>query len=117
MRTHPEEGARIIERYGYLGEIVPGIRYHHERPDGRGYPEGLMGEEIPLVARIIHVADSVDAMMTARVYRDALTFDAAMAEIRRNRGTDFCESCVDALERALATGSGLLARLRGVAAA
>lgn len=116
MRTHPEEGARIIERYGYLEQIVPGIRYHHERPDGRGYPEGLMADEIPLLARIIHVADSVDAMTTARVYREALTFEQAMAEIRRHRGTDFCESCVDALERAVATNSGLLGRAQGVAA-
>ncbi len=116
MRTHPAEGARIIERLGYLDEIVPAIRYHHERPDGRGYPDGLMGDEIPLLARIIHVADSIDAMTTERVYRDALGFEAAMGEIRGSRGSDFCETCVDALERAVAAGAAQLARARRVAA-
>jgi putative nucleotidyltransferase with HDIG domain len=103
MRSHPEEGARIIERLGYLDEVVPGIRYHHERPDGRGYPDGLLGDEIPLTARIIHVADSLDAMTTKRLYRDGRSFEEALEEIRRGRGTDFCELCVDALERAVAT--------------
>ena len=102
MRSHPEEGARIIERLGYLDEVVPGIRYHHERMDGRGYPEGLLGDELPLAARIIHVADSLDAMTTKRLYRDEMSFDDALAEIRRGRGTDFCDLCVDALERAVA---------------
>jgi putative nucleotidyltransferase with HDIG domain len=116
MRSHPEEGARIIERLGYLDEVVPGIRHHHERLDGRGYPDGLLGDEIPLSARIIHVADALDAMTTARVYRDALSFDAAIGEIRRSRGTDFCETCVDALELALAADIGPLARGKWVAA-
>jgi putative nucleotidyltransferase with HDIG domain len=101
MRSHPEEGARIIERLGYLDKVVPGIRYHHERMDGRGYPEGLLGDEIPLAARIIHVADALDAMTTKRLYRDEMSFEDALEEIRRNRGTDFCELCVDALERAV----------------
>jgi putative nucleotidyltransferase with HDIG domain len=103
MRSHPEEGARIIERLGYLDDVVPGIRHHHERPDGRGYPDGLMGDEIPLAARIIHVADSLDAMTTKRLYRDEMSWEDALAEIHRGRGTDFCEMCVDALERAVAT--------------
>jgi len=102
MRSHPEEGARIIERLGYLDEVVPGIRYHHERMDGRGYPDGLLGDEVPLAARIIHVADSLDAMTTKRLYREEMSFDDALAEIRRGCGTDFCELCVDALERAVA---------------
>jgi putative nucleotidyltransferase with HDIG domain len=117
MRTHPEEGARIIERLGYLDEIVPGIRHHHERPDGRGYPDGLMGEEIPLAARIIHVADSLDAMTTKRLYREERSFEEALEEIRRGRGTDFCASCVDALERAVAAGLiGRVTPVREVAA-
>lgn len=102
MRGHPEEGARIIERLGYLDEVVPGIRFHHERMDGRGYPEGLLGDEIPLAARIIHVADSLDAMTTKRLYREERSFEEALEEIRRGRGTDFCELCVDALEQAVA---------------
>jgi putative nucleotidyltransferase with HDIG domain len=114
MKNHPEEGARIVERLGYLDELVPAIRHHHERPDGRGYPQGLRCEEIPLAARIIHVADSLDAMLTERPYRNALTFEEALAEIRRGRSTDFCASCVDAFERALARG--LLLELLPVAA-
>jgi putative nucleotidyltransferase with HDIG domain len=102
MRSHPEEGARIIERLGYLDDVVPGIRYHHERIDGRGYPDGLLGEQIPLAARIIHVADALDAMTTKRLYREERSFEEALEEIRRGRGTDFCSLCVDALERAVA---------------
>jgi HD-GYP domain-containing protein (c-di-GMP phosphodiesterase class II) len=103
MRSHPEEGARIIERLGYLDEVVPGIRFHHERIDGRGYPDGLLGEEIPLSARIIHVADSLDAMTTKRLYRDGRSFEEALEEIRAGRDVDFCSLCVDALDRAVAT--------------
>ena len=102
MRSHREEGARIIERLGYLDEVVPGIRHHHERMDGRGYPEGLLGDEIPLAARIIHVADALDAMTTKRLYREERSFEEALEEIRRGRDTDFCSLCVDALERAVA---------------
>ncbi|HET7572029.1 MAG TPA: HD-GYP domain-containing protein [Gaiellaceae bacterium] len=117
MRSHAEEGARIIERLGFLDDVVPAIRHHHERPDGRGYPDGLIGDEIPLAARVIHVADALDAMTTERVYRGALSVDAAIGEIRAGRGTDFCACCVDALERALAAGAldGLLPRKRAAA--
>src|SRR5207302_8886023 len=87
MKSHPAEGARIIERLGYLDEVVPAIRHHHERPDGRGYPDGLLGDEVPLAARIIHVADAVDAMTTKRLYRDEMSFEDAIEEIRRGRGT------------------------------
>ncbi len=118
MRSHPEEGARIIERLGYLADVVPGIRHHHERPDGRGYPDGLIGDEIPLAARIIHVADSLDAMTTKRLYRDEMSWEDALAEIHRGRGTDFCEMCVDALDRAIAARRiGRLTPVRRVVAA
>jgi putative nucleotidyltransferase with HDIG domain len=117
MRSHPEEGARIIERLGYLDEVVPGIRHHHERMDGRGYPEGLLGDEIPLAARIIHVADALDAMTTRRLYREERSFDEALEEIRRGRDTDFCSLCVDALERAVAARRiGRLTPVRDAAA-
>jgi putative nucleotidyltransferase with HDIG domain len=116
MKSHPEEGARIIERLGYLDEVVPGIRHHHERPDGRGYPAGLMEDEIPLAARIIHVADALDAMTTKRLYREEMSFEDALEEIRHGRGTDFCELCVDALERAIEKRSiGRLTLVRDVA--
>jgi putative nucleotidyltransferase with HDIG domain len=116
MRSHPEEGARIIERLGYLDAVVPAIRHHHERPDGRGYPDGLLGDEIPFAARVIHVADALDAMTTKRVYRDEMSFDDALEEIRRGRGTDFCDQCVGALEQAVAKKSiGRLTVVREVA--
>jgi putative nucleotidyltransferase with HDIG domain len=116
MRSHPEEGARIIERLGYLDDVVPGIRYHHERIDGRGYPDGLLGDEIPLAARIIHVADALDAMTTKRLYREERSFEEALEEIRRGRGTDFCSLCVDALEGAVAARRiGRLTPVRAVA--
>ena len=105
MRAHPQEGARIIEKLGYLEDVVPAIRHHHERQDGQGYPDGLTGDAIPLAARIIHVADALDAMTTRRVYRDAMSLDQALAELRRVSGTDFCTRCVEALESALRSGA------------
>ena len=69
MASHAEEGASIINRLGFLSDAVPAIRHHHERFDGQGYPDGLAGEDIPLGARIIHVADAFDSMLTTRVYR------------------------------------------------
>lgn len=104
MRAHPQEGARIIEKLGYLENVVPAIRHHHERLDGQGYPDGLAGDAIPTAARVIHVADALDAMLTRRVYRSARSLEDAMAELERGSGTDFCPTCVIALERALALG-------------
>jgi diguanylate cyclase (GGDEF)-like protein/putative nucleotidyltransferase with HDIG domain len=101
MRNHAEEGARIIGRLGFLADAVPSIRHHHERYDGSGYPDGLKGEEIPLGARIIHVADALDSMLTTRVYRAARPAAAALAELKAGVGTQFCPKCVSALERIL----------------
>jgi diguanylate cyclase (GGDEF)-like protein/putative nucleotidyltransferase with HDIG domain len=101
MRRHADEGARIIDRLGFLSDAVPAIRHHHERFDGSGYPEGLRGEEIPLGARIIHVADALDSMLTSRIYRPALSEGEALAELRHGAGTQFCPRCVQALEQAL----------------
>jgi putative nucleotidyltransferase with HDIG domain len=105
MKSHPEAGARIIERLGYLDDVVPAIRHHHERPDGTGYPDGLNALDTPLAARIIHVADALDAMTSKRVYRDATSLREALAEIHRGAGDDFCRDCVEALERAVAGGT------------
>ncbi|MDX6504776.1 MAG: hypothetical protein QOE29_1901, partial [Gaiellaceae bacterium] len=101
MRSHAEEGARIIGRLGFLADAVPAIRHHHERYDGTGYPDGLKGEEIPLGARIIHVADALDSMLTTRVYRAARPAAAALAELKTGAATQFCPKCVAALERIL----------------
>ena len=101
MQQHSEEGARIIERLGFLQDAVPAIRHHHERWDGSGYPSHLTGDEIPLGARIIHVADALDSMLTTRVYRPARSLQDALAEIRVGSGSQFCPRCVGALERLL----------------
>jgi diguanylate cyclase (GGDEF)-like protein/putative nucleotidyltransferase with HDIG domain len=101
MQHHADEGARIIDRLGFLNDAVPAIRHHHERFDGTGYPEGLKGEEIPLGARIIHVADALDSMLTTRIYRAARPASEALEELRRAAGTQFCPRCVAALERIL----------------
>jgi diguanylate cyclase (GGDEF)-like protein/putative nucleotidyltransferase with HDIG domain len=101
MQRHAEEGARIIDRLGFLQDAVPAIRHHHERFDGTGYPDRLSGEEIPLGARIIHVADALDSMLTTRIYRAARPVDDALAEVKDKSGTQFCPRCVAALERIL----------------
>jgi len=80
---------------------VPAIRHHHERWDGTGYPSHLGGDEIPLGARIIHVADALDSMLTTRIYRPARCLEEALEEVRRGSGTQFCPRCVTALERLL----------------
>jgi diguanylate cyclase (GGDEF)-like protein/putative nucleotidyltransferase with HDIG domain len=103
MQRHADEGARIIDRLGFLNDAVPAIRHHHERFDGRGYPDGLGGEEIPLGARIIHVADALDSMVTTRIYRAARPVDDALDELREGAGTQFCPRCVAALERLVET--------------
>ncbi|MCA9670575.1 MAG: response regulator [Myxococcales bacterium] len=89
LRTHPEKGKRILEPIPFLRDLVPGVYCHHERWDGNGYPQGLAGEDIPLLGRIIAVADSFDAMTSDRAYRQARPMDAALAEIKRCRGTQF----------------------------
>jgi putative nucleotidyltransferase with HDIG domain len=101
MQRHAEEGARIIDRLGFLNDAVPAIRHHHERFDGTGYPDRLHGEDIPLGARIIHVADALDSMLTTRIYRAARPAAEALQELRRAAGTQFCPRCVSALERIL----------------
>jgi putative nucleotidyltransferase with HDIG domain len=101
MQRHAEEGARIIDRLGFLQDAVPAIRHHHERFDGTGYPDRISGEEIPLGARIIHVADALDSMLTTRIYRAARPVSEALEEVRSKSGSQFCPRCVAALERLL----------------
>ncbi len=89
IKTHPSIGAEILERMSELPDIALGARYHHERYDGRGYPEGLKGEEIPLIARIIGVADAYDAMTSNRSYRNVLSQNVVRGEIEKGIGTQF----------------------------
>ena len=105
VRRHSEEGERIIGHLGFLSDATPAIRHHHERWDGSGYPDGLRGQEIPVGARVLHVADAFDSMISERVYRSAMSPAAALEELRGASGTQFCPSCVSALERLVATGA------------
>ncbi len=89
MKKHPQIGARILRDIKQIEDIIPGVLHHHERYDGRGYPAGLAGEQIPLMGRIICLADCFDAMTSNRTYRKALPLEVAMVEIRRAAGTQF----------------------------
>ncbi len=97
VRQHAARGHEIAERVDALRDVASVIRAHHERLDGSGYPDGLQGEQIPLLARIIAVADTYDAMTSARPYRETLSHDAALAELRRVAGRELDARCVDAL--------------------
>lgn len=99
LKQHPEIGARILEPIRTMaGTGIPDmVRHHHEAFDGSGYPHGLAGEEIPLGARIITVADSLSAMLSDRPYRPRMTYSDALAEVVRCRGTQFDPVVVRAL--------------------
>jgi len=101
IRDHPVIGAKIIREIDSLAAIVPIILHHHERYDGKGYPDKLKGDEIPIGARIIHAADAFDTMVSARAYRDMLPAELAISELRKNSGTQFDPVIVDAFIRYL----------------
>jgi putative nucleotidyltransferase with HDIG domain len=96
MKTHTTEGACMLETYPDLAPILPIVRSHHERWDGQGYPDGLAGEAIPRLARIVAVADTFDAMTSDRPYRKGLSFEVALAEIARQSGKQFDPECAKA---------------------
>ena len=89
IREHPKLGARILLRVAAFRAAIPYVLYHHERWDGNGYPTGRAGEQIPLEARVLAVADAFDAMTSDRPYRRALDHEAAVAEVARCSGTQF----------------------------
>jgi len=101
IKLHPVLGARILQSVPFLKRHLPIVELHHERPDGRGYPKGLRGDDIPLAASIVHVADAYDAMTTARAYRGARPSADAMKELWRCAGTEFHAEIVGALAGAL----------------
>lgn len=101
IRAHPVIGARILRSIPFLAAHLPIVELHHERPDGAGYPYGLVGDAIPLAARIVHVADAYDAMTSARAYRPARSPHEAIAELNVNKGSDFDAASVNALIQAL----------------
>jgi putative nucleotidyltransferase with HDIG domain len=101
IKQHPGVGARILRSVPFLEAHIPIVELHHERPDGRGYPHGLRATEIPMVARIVHVADAFDAMTSARAYRPALPTSEGLRELWRCAGSQFDAEVVQALAKAL----------------
>ncbi|MBN1126208.1 MAG: HD-GYP domain-containing protein [Sedimentisphaerales bacterium] len=91
IKAHPRIGASILADIKQMKDIVPGVLYHHERVDGKGYPEGLTGDQIPMIGKILSLADSFDAMTSKRVYRDAMSIKRALTEIEKGLGTQFDE--------------------------
>jgi putative nucleotidyltransferase with HDIG domain len=107
IKRHPALGARILRQVPFLAPHLPIVELHHERPDGRGYPFGLRGDDIPLAARIVHVADAYDAMTSARAYRPARARAEAVSELQRNTTTQFDQASVDALLAALPSSTDI----------
>jgi putative nucleotidyltransferase with HDIG domain len=97
IKEHPTTGARILRSVPFLAPHLPIVELHHERPDGRGYPHGLLADEIPMHARIVHVADAFDAITSARAYRPARSAGEALQELWRFAGTQFDAEVVQAL--------------------
>ena len=104
MKQHPVKGANIMRPVAQLRDVLPGIELHHERLDGRGYPYGLSGDQIPMMARIIAVADTLDAITTNRPYQSAMDLDYAMDRIKQLAGAKFDPAVVKAVEKAVSAG-------------
>jgi HD-GYP domain-containing protein (c-di-GMP phosphodiesterase class II) len=117
MKQHPSKGEHILEAVPLLRDMAGAGLMHHENVDGSGYPRGLKGDEIPLLGRIVSVADAFDAMTTDRPYSKAMTFDAAIARLNFLAGKKFDATCVAAFEKAYKAGdvSTAKARLASVA--
>ena len=115
VREHPAKGWEIARRMKAMGEMAKVIRHHHERFDGSGYPDGVAGDQIPLDARVISVADTFDALTSERPYRPAMTLDDAREELERVAGSQLDPACVKALLDALDSG-GLAPRLEAAPA-
>ncbi|MCR4431677.1 MAG: HD-GYP domain-containing protein [Tepidanaerobacteraceae bacterium] len=104
IKTHPVLGANIVKKIDFLAQASSYIRFHHERQNGRGYPEGLEGDAIPLGAAILAVADAFDAMTSNRPYRSAWSLEDTLNEIERNSGIQFKSDVVEALKNAIKKG-------------
>jgi len=97
IKRHPVMGAKIIEGIREMEDLVPGVLHHHERFDGKGYPQGLAGKQIPFRARVLCVADALDAMTSSRPYRSAMPVEMAIQEIIKGKGTHFDPAVVASL--------------------
>ena len=104
MKSHVTRGAEILKDFTLINHVVDGSRFHHERYDGRGYPDGLKGEEIPIYGRVIGVADAFDAMTSNRVYRNQMDTDYVLTELQKGRGTQFDPDVLDAFLRLIDKG-------------
>jgi len=111
IKQHPGIGASIVIPVSFLQDKIPAIKYHHERYDGKGYPDGISGDDIPLFARIVAVADTFDAMTSTRPYRDGLSMNIAIEEIKKNSGTQFDPKVVDAFLEAVKSEEKLFKNL------
>jgi putative nucleotidyltransferase with HDIG domain len=92
MKSHPDKSVQILEplvHLDFFAALIPGVKHHHERFDGRGYPDGVMGEDIPLTARLVLIADTFDAMTADRAYRKGLSADVAYQELQDHAGRQF----------------------------
>lgn len=101
MKSHPEKSFEILQGFTHFEKVATFAKYHHERWDGRGYPEGLKGEDIPLFSRIILIADTFDAMTSTRVYRKGLDYEVAYAELEEFSGSQFDPELARAFVRAM----------------
>ena len=104
MKEHPQKGYKIMSQIPAMRDFLPGMYMHHEMINGAGYPQGLKGDEIPMMARIVSVADTFDAMTTDRPYSRALKFDEAVKLIKSYVGTRYDETVVAALVDACESG-------------
>jgi HD-GYP domain-containing protein (c-di-GMP phosphodiesterase class II) len=108
MKQHTVKGFNIMKSIEQMRNMLPGLRFHHEQWDGNGYPDRLKGNEIPLIARIIAVADTFDAMTTNRPYQEALTFEFAVEKISKNSGIKYDPQVVEAFNQAIKNGDLVL---------
>ena len=106
LRSHPEKGVAILSPIAQLNDVLPAILHHHERYDGTGYPKGLKGDEIPLSARIVAVADAFDAMVSERPYKKGYTLEEAIVELGKGAGSQFDPKVVECFSRYLERSTG-----------
>lgn len=106
INHHPEDGAQILSKMRQFTSVLPAIRHHHESYDGKGYPDGLKGEDTPFAARVLAVADAYDAMTSDRPYRKGFTRDAALSVLQKEKGRQFDPQVVEAFLRYMESSSG-----------
>src|SRR5437763_7674035 len=112
MKQHPQNGYKIMSQIPAISDFLPRMYMHHEMMDGNGYPQGLKGDEIPMQARIVSVADTFDAMTTDRPYQKGMSLEDAIARIKTFVGTRYDERVVAALFEACETGQITPGRVR-----